>query len=225
MPSTPSAIKRLKQSKKRRLHNRITKKIIKTMTKRAMSGLVAKEFEKAEADFPLDDRQDRQGRGPAGASPEHRRSAEEPFRPRIRRGQGQSPGLNRVRDLAVSFDDLAELDSGVVRLPRLDEIRDDLIAASATTMVVPNRRDRSRPRPGSNLFRAPRSRRLEPGGHAQGGHRRVRCPRDGGMLRPGPLASANPLEIDDILKQARVAMAIKSLRPLQNLARWASTRR
>ena len=53
MPSTPSAIKRLKQSKKRRLHNRITKKIIKTMGKRAMTGLAAKEVEKAEADFRL----------------------------------------------------------------------------------------------------------------------------------------------------------------------------
>jgi len=53
MPSSPSAIKRLKQSKKRRLHNRITKKIIKTMTKRAMSGLAAKEFDKAEADYRL----------------------------------------------------------------------------------------------------------------------------------------------------------------------------
>ena len=51
MPSTPSAMKRLRQSKKRRMHNRITKKIIKTLSKRTMSGLVAKEFEKAEADF------------------------------------------------------------------------------------------------------------------------------------------------------------------------------
>ena len=51
MPSTPSAIKRLRQSKKRRLHNRITKKIIKTLTKRTMAGLVAKEFEKAETDY------------------------------------------------------------------------------------------------------------------------------------------------------------------------------
>ena len=51
MPSTPSAIKRLRQSKKRRLHNRIAKKIIKTLSKRTMSGLVAKEFDKAQADF------------------------------------------------------------------------------------------------------------------------------------------------------------------------------
>lgn len=51
MPNTPSAIKRLRQSKKRRLHNRITRKIIKTLAKRTMAGLVAKEFEKAEADF------------------------------------------------------------------------------------------------------------------------------------------------------------------------------
>ena len=51
MPSSPSAIKRLKQSVKRRMHNRITKKIIKTLTKRTMAAVAAKEFEKAEADF------------------------------------------------------------------------------------------------------------------------------------------------------------------------------
>ncbi len=53
MPNTPSAIKRLKQSNKRRLHNRITRKLIKTFTKRAMTALVAKDFEKAEADFRI----------------------------------------------------------------------------------------------------------------------------------------------------------------------------
>ena len=53
MPNTPSAIKRLKQSKKRRLHNRITRKVIKTLTKRAMAAVAAKEFEKADADFRL----------------------------------------------------------------------------------------------------------------------------------------------------------------------------
>lgn len=51
MPNTPSAIKRLKQSNKRRLHNRIVKKLIKTYTKRTMAALAAKEFEQAEADF------------------------------------------------------------------------------------------------------------------------------------------------------------------------------
>ena len=51
MPNTPSAIKRLKQSTKRRMHNRITKKVIKTFTKRTLSAVAAKEFDKAEADF------------------------------------------------------------------------------------------------------------------------------------------------------------------------------
>jgi small subunit ribosomal protein S20 len=51
MPNSPSAIKRLKQSVKRRLHNRITKKVIKTYTKRTMAAVAAKEFEKAEADL------------------------------------------------------------------------------------------------------------------------------------------------------------------------------
>lgn len=51
MPNTPSAIKRLKQNVKRRMHNRITKKIIKTFSKRAVLAAEAKQFEKAEADL------------------------------------------------------------------------------------------------------------------------------------------------------------------------------
>ncbi len=51
MPNTPSAIKRLKQSTKRRMHNRIAKKIIKTYTKRTLAAAAAGETEKAEADF------------------------------------------------------------------------------------------------------------------------------------------------------------------------------
>lgn len=51
MPNTPSAIKRLKQNVKRRMHNRIAKKIIKTFTKRTLAAAAAGETEKAEADF------------------------------------------------------------------------------------------------------------------------------------------------------------------------------
>jgi small subunit ribosomal protein S20 len=51
MPNSPSAIKRLKQSKKRRLQNRIAKKLIKTYTKRTMAAVAAKEFDKATADL------------------------------------------------------------------------------------------------------------------------------------------------------------------------------
>ena len=68
MPNTPSAIKRLKQSTKRRMHNRITKKVIKTYSKRTLAAAAAKEFEKAEADFRTAIRQDRQGRCRAGSS-------------------------------------------------------------------------------------------------------------------------------------------------------------
>ena len=53
MPNTPSAIKSHKQDTKRRLHNRITKKLIRTYTKRMLVNLAAKEFEKAEADLRL----------------------------------------------------------------------------------------------------------------------------------------------------------------------------
>ncbi len=51
MPNTPSAIKRLKQSQKRRLRNRIAKKVIKTYSKRALEAAAAGEFDKAEADY------------------------------------------------------------------------------------------------------------------------------------------------------------------------------
>ncbi len=51
MPNTPSAIKRLRQSKKRRLRNRIAKKIIKTYSKRCLSAAAAGQYEPAEQDF------------------------------------------------------------------------------------------------------------------------------------------------------------------------------
>lgn len=51
MPNTPSAIKRLRQSKKRRLRNRIAKKIIRTYWKRSLTAAAAGQFEQAEADF------------------------------------------------------------------------------------------------------------------------------------------------------------------------------
>lgn len=46
--------------------------------------------------------------------------------------------------------------------------------------------------------------------------------RDAGLIEPAHLAAANPLEIDEILKHDRIALAIRSLRPIQKLARWAS---
>ena len=51
MPNTPSAIKRLRQNVKRRMRNRIAKKLIKTYSKRALAAATAGELEKAEADF------------------------------------------------------------------------------------------------------------------------------------------------------------------------------
>ncbi len=51
MPNTPSAIKRLKQSIKRRMHNRITKKIIRTFTKRTLAAVADNRLDQAEADF------------------------------------------------------------------------------------------------------------------------------------------------------------------------------
>jgi small subunit ribosomal protein S20 len=51
MPNTPSAIKRLKQSQKRRLRNRVARKIIKTYNKRTLAAVAAKEFERADTEF------------------------------------------------------------------------------------------------------------------------------------------------------------------------------
>ena len=53
MPNSPSAIKRLKQSKKRRLHNRITKKLIKTYGKRTLAAVAAKNLDQAASDLKL----------------------------------------------------------------------------------------------------------------------------------------------------------------------------
>jgi small subunit ribosomal protein S20 len=51
MPNSPSAAKRLRQSHKRRLHNRITKKVVKTSMKKTLQDVTEKNLEKAEVDF------------------------------------------------------------------------------------------------------------------------------------------------------------------------------
>jgi small subunit ribosomal protein S20 len=53
MPNTTSAAKRMRQSAKRRMHNRVTKKIIKTLTKRTLAAVAAKEFDKAASDLKM----------------------------------------------------------------------------------------------------------------------------------------------------------------------------
>ncbi len=51
MPNSPSAAKRLRQSAKRRLHNRITKKVIKTSMKKSIESAAADDPAKAVTDF------------------------------------------------------------------------------------------------------------------------------------------------------------------------------
>jgi small subunit ribosomal protein S20 len=51
MPNSPSAAKRLRQSKKRRMHNRITKKVIKTSMKKAVATVGEGSPEQAETDL------------------------------------------------------------------------------------------------------------------------------------------------------------------------------
>jgi small subunit ribosomal protein S20 len=51
MPNSPSAAKRMRQGAKRRKRNRVTKKVIKTLSKRTMTALVAKDFNQALTDL------------------------------------------------------------------------------------------------------------------------------------------------------------------------------
>lgn len=53
MPNTKSAAKRLRQNVKRRMRNRIAKKLIKTYTKRALAAAAAGKREQADADFKV----------------------------------------------------------------------------------------------------------------------------------------------------------------------------
>jgi small subunit ribosomal protein S20 len=53
MPNSPSAYKRMRQNIKRRKHNRITKKIIKTSVKRTLADVTANDLEKAAADLKI----------------------------------------------------------------------------------------------------------------------------------------------------------------------------
>jgi small subunit ribosomal protein S20 len=51
MPNSPSAAKRMRQNAKRRKRNRSSKKLIKALSKRTMTALVAKDFDQALVDF------------------------------------------------------------------------------------------------------------------------------------------------------------------------------
>lgn len=51
MPNSASAAKRLRQSAKRRLHNRITKKMVKTSMKKAIQSASENDLPKSEAEL------------------------------------------------------------------------------------------------------------------------------------------------------------------------------
>jgi small subunit ribosomal protein S20 len=51
MPSSSSAKKRVRQNAKRKKQNRVAKKVIKTLTKRAAASLAAKDLDKAATDI------------------------------------------------------------------------------------------------------------------------------------------------------------------------------
>jgi endonuclease-3 related protein len=48
--------------------------------------------------------------------------------------------------------------------------------------------------------------------------------RGAGLLEPSALATAHPLELDELFREARVRLTAKALKPLQKIARWASDR-
>ena len=105
-------------------------------------------------------------------------------------------------------------------MPRLDESRDGLIQAlsdhygpPATSVGLPDSRE--------SLFERLARVMLGLVTTPQMAQAAFASLQEAGLLDPARLAAAHPLEIDDILKHDRIAMAIKSLRPLQNLARWA----
>ena len=89
MPNTPSAIKRLKQSKKRRLRNRIAKKVIRTYSKRAMTAAAEGQFDKAEADFRFAIAKLDKASARTDFSSEHGDASQEQADPRLQRGGGQ----------------------------------------------------------------------------------------------------------------------------------------
>lgn len=106
-------------------------------------------------------------------------------------------------------------------MPRLDESLADLIAALTDRYGLPptsSRPDEHDFTPFERLVRVALGLVAPP---AKAGAA-LTALRDAGLLEPANLAAANPLEIDEILKQDRIAMAIKSLRPVQKLARWVS---
>jgi small subunit ribosomal protein S20 len=49
MPNSKSAAKRMRQGAKRRMHNRVAKKVIKTVTKKAMAEMASSNLESAAA--------------------------------------------------------------------------------------------------------------------------------------------------------------------------------
>lgn len=107
-------------------------------------------------------------------------------------------------------------------MPRLDEIRDDLIEALAARQGRPT----APPAALAGHESVTPFERLAWVALNQAASPKLAAAAfdaldEAGMLDPARLGPAHPLELDDILKQARVALAIKSLRPLQNLARWA----
>ncbi len=46
--------------------------------------------------------------------------------------------------------------------------------------------------------------------------------RDAGLLQAGAFASADPIEIDDLFREARVRLPARALGPLRRIARWAA---
>ena len=231
MPTTSSAAKRLRQSAKKRLHNRIAKKIVKTSARKALESAASKDFREGRDRVPRRRRQDRQGRRPTGLAPEHRRPPQEQARPRLqgRRREGSVGRLSRVVPSdRCAIPAVAGFDSRVGQLakaklsamPTLTEAYPTIARALAA---------HNGPRPASNS-------RLDPfqtlvgfavsrSGETKSAARLQSALEDADLLDPTELAAADPAEVVDLLREARLDPPVKTIRLLQRLASWYESHR
>ncbi len=95
MPNSPSAIKRLKQSKKRRLHNRVAKKLIKTYGKKAMAAVTEGDLTLAEKEYRSTVAKIDKAGARRVLHPEYRGAAQKQTGPRLPGGRCGGQGQGR----------------------------------------------------------------------------------------------------------------------------------
>ncbi len=156
-PLQPSGCVRTPSGGKR---NRVTKKVIKTLSKRTFTSLAAKDFDQALSRLEGRFVEDRQGRGSPRAASQHGRSPQEQARAGYYAAAVQSPSRRESRHRAVSQRLFCSIwRSGHVMRPRdflFDQLRPRMLAhhAEPTSHADPRRRfSRGSARPWSSLRR------------------------------------------------------------------------